>query len=192
MTTTSGAYRQGTSPEHHVHKANPIGSILTMIGVAGFSVAVFLDWLGVEDGDAQNSGRSISGYDLTPLLPFIALFGIGLVVGLLYAQGRATRRQHRGLTLVTMAAGIAAAGMALAYLINPPGLAGSADNATTKLGIYVALISAALWALGSALFAKEAEGDDHHDLTTTHATQSDAYPNVGVPTTGAPVRDTQR
>lgn len=187
MTTSSGAYRQGTSPD--IHKANPIGSVLTMIGVAGFTIAVFLDWLGVDDGDAQNSGRSISGYDLTPVLPFIAFLGIGLVVGLLYAQGKATRRQHRGLTLVTMALGIAAAAMSLAYLINPPGLAGSADNATTKLGIYVGLISAVLWAVGSALFAKEAEGDDHRTTTTA---QSDVYPNAGVPTTGAPVRDPQR
>jgi len=161
--TTTGATREGLPVgERHV-RANPLGALLSLVGIAAFSVAVFLDWLGVEDGSAQGRGRAISGYDLNTIIPFTALLGVGLAVSLLYALAKATRRQHRGLTLVTMAVGLAATGLAVAYLVNPPGVAGAADNATTKSGVFVALAGGALWSLGAGLFAAQPQGDDRHD-----------------------------
>jgi len=164
--TTQGSYGDGTLHGQRRDRANPIGSLLAIIGIAAFSVAVFLDWLGPDDKRAQGGARSISGYNLNTIIPFTALLGIGLAIALLYAQAKATRRQHRGLTLVTMAVGLAATGLAVAYLVKPPGVNGAADNATSKLGIFVALGGGALWALGAGLFATQAEGDDRYDGTS--------------------------
>jgi len=152
--TTQGSYGDGTLHGQRRDRANPIGSLLAIIGIAAFSVAVFLDWLGPDDKRAQGGARSISGYNLNTIIPFTALLGIGLAIALLYAQAKATRRQHRGLTLVTMAVGLAATGLAVAYLV------------TSKLGIFVALGGGALWALGAGLFATQAEGDDRYDGTS--------------------------
>jgi hypothetical protein len=80
---------------------------------------------------------------------------------------RAYRRQHCGLTLSCMAAGIAATLLAVAYIIDPPDASERGDQLSTEFGVYVALIGGLLWAVGSGLLAKEPEGDDViHGLTT--------------------------
>ena len=36
------------------------------------------------------------------------------------------------------------------------------DELSTEIGVYVGLLGAAIWAIGSGLLAKEIEGDDHN------------------------------
>jgi ABC-type Fe3+-siderophore transport system permease subunit len=143
-------------------RANPMGAYVAIGGIALFTIAVFLDWLSVDSGDTD---RSVSGYEGDSLIPFVAYLGIGLAAALLYAMTRADRRQHRGLTLTSMAVGIAATLLALSYLIDVPGVSEGGDNLSAEIGVWLALVGGLLWAGGSALFAKETEGDDHHDTT---------------------------
>jgi hypothetical protein len=156
-------YSEG-APAVRVRRANPMGAYLAVAGITLFTIAVFLDWLSADAGDAgQADGRSVSGYETDPLIPFIAYFGIGLAAALLYAMTRAHRRQHRGLTLTSMAVGIAATLLALSYLIDVPGIAENGRDLSTEIGVWLALVGGLLWAAGSGLFAKEIEGDDHLD-----------------------------
>jgi hypothetical protein len=62
-----------------------------------------------------------SGYETDTSIPLIAFLGLGLAAAVLYALNRARGRQHRGLSLTTMAAGIAATLLALSYLLDAPG-----------------------------------------------------------------------
>jgi hypothetical protein len=96
----------------------------------------------------------------------VAYLGIGLAAALLYAMTRAHRRQHRGLTLTSMAVGIAATLLALSYLIDAPGISEGGRDLSPEIGVWLALVGGLLWAAGSALFAKEIEGDDHLNDTT--------------------------
>jgi ABC-type Fe3+-siderophore transport system permease subunit len=143
-------------------RANPLGAYLTLAGVALFTIAVFLDWLSA-DVDTAQADPSVSGYETDPLIPFVAYLGIGLAAALLYAMSRAHRRQHRGLTLTSMAVGIAATLLALSYLIDAPGISEAGSDLSPEIGVWLALIGGLLWAAGSGLFAKEIEGDDHAD-----------------------------
>ena len=93
-----------------------MGAYVATAGVVVFLIATFLDWVSTEDGSVTGSG-----YETDSTIPLIAFLGLGLVAGLLYALNRARGRQHRGLSLTTMAAGIAAAGLALSYLLDAPG-----------------------------------------------------------------------
>ena len=99
------------------------------------------------------------------LIPFIAYLGVGLALAMVYASGRAERRQHRGLTLTSMAVGIAAALQTGVMLIEVPGALERGDDLSTELGVYVALLGAVLWAIGSGVLAKEVEGSADHDVT---------------------------
>lgn len=83
-------------------------------------------------------------------------------------MARSHRRQHRGLTLTSMAAGIAATLLALSYLIDAPGVSETTGDLSPSIGVYLALLGGLLWAAGSGLFAKETEGDDHHDRVESH------------------------
>jgi hypothetical protein len=156
-------YAEG-APAVRARRANPMGAYLTVAGIALFTIAVFLDWLSTDVGDAgQADGRSVSGYETDALIPFVAYLGIGLAAALLYALTRAYRRQHRGLTLTSMAVGIAATLLALSYLIDAPGVSGNGVDLSPEIGVWLALVGGLLWAVGSGLFAKEIEGDDHND-----------------------------
>ena len=160
-------YSEG-APVVRTRRANPLGLYVTLAGVALFTIAVFLDWLSTDIEDvADAEGQSVSGYEVDSLIPFVAYLGIGLAAALLYAMTRAHRRQHRGLTLTAMAVGIAATLLALSYLIDAPGIqsAGGRDL-SPEIGVWLALLGGLLWTAGSGLFAKETEGDDHHDETT--------------------------
>jgi hypothetical protein len=96
------------------HRADPKGAYIATAGVVILVVAAFLAWIGTDD-------KSFSGYEADTVIPFTAYLGVGFAAALLYAAKRATRRQHRGLSLPSMAAGVAATGLALSYLLKVPG-----------------------------------------------------------------------
>jgi len=97
------------------------------------------------------------------VIPFSAYLGIGFAAALMYAGSRAYRRQHRGLSLASMAAGLAVTLYALSWLFDVPGAFGQQAGFASKIGVYVGLIGAAVWTIGSGLLAKEPEGDPEHD-----------------------------
>ncbi|MCH8560164.1 hypothetical protein LTH96_00010 [Nesterenkonia sp. LB17] len=153
--------RTDHAPAPKQRRAAATGLIVTVVGVLLFNIAPFLDWVTTEDSE------SYSGYETDSLIPFIAYLGVGLLVALFLARGRARRGQHRGLTLVSMAVGIAAAAQCLAFAMEPMGALERGDNLSIELGVWLGLIGAAIWAIGSGLLAKEIEGDDN-DRTHDH------------------------
>ena len=72
------------------------------------------------------------------------------------------------LALTMMAVGIAATLQCLVFAINPMGALERGDDLATQIGVYVGLLGAVIWAIGSGLLAKEIEGDDddHTDAYT--------------------------
>ncbi len=139
------------------HSANPMGLYVAIAGIALFNIAVFLDWF------TNDEGETFSGYEADSLVPFIAYLGVGLAVSMLYARGRALRGQHRGLTLTAMAVGIAAFLQTVAAALDVPGSMERGFDLASELGVYAAMIGAALWSVGSGLLAKEPEGDPERD-----------------------------
>lgn len=181
---TQGATRDHARSSEDNHRVNPAGLLLVLLGVAGYTVSVFLHWLGqgkqtgvVDSGPGE---RTVNGYDLNTVLPLLALLGIGLLIALIYAYGKAAHGQHRGLSLVTMAVGLATVGMAVCYLIDPPGVNGLANNLSTKIGPFVALASAAIWSIGAGLLANGTEGDHHDGHPDQHANVT-SYQTASVP-----------
>lgn len=155
-----------SAPVVRSRRANPMGAYISMAGIALFTIAVFLDWLSVDvNNAARGDSSSVSGYEADSLIPWVAYLGIGLAAALLYAMTRAYRRQHRGLSLTSMAVGIAATLLALSYLIDVPGISESGTDISPEIGVWLALLGGLLWAAGSGLFAKEIEGDDRDDAT---------------------------
>ena len=86
----------------------------------------------------------MSGYETDSLIPFVAYLGIGLAAALAYAMTRAHRRQHRGLTLTSMAVGIAATLLALSYLVDAPGISEGGRDLSPEIGVWLALRRAAV------------------------------------------------
>jgi len=135
--------------------ANPTGAYVMTAGVVVFLIATFLSWITNQDDE------SFGGYEADSLIAFTAYLGVGFAIALIMAAQRSERRiQHRGLSLASMAAGVAALGLALSYLIDVPGAAerGSSMEWSTEIGVYVALVGALLWVVGSFLLAREPEG----------------------------------
>lgn len=145
-------------------RAKSTGLAIAAVGIAVFNIAPFVPWANV-DGDTARTG-----YETDSLVPFIAYLGIGLLVALAYARKRARRGQHRGLTLVAMAVGLAAALQSLAFALNPMGGLERGDEIAAGPGVFVGLLGAGLWALGSGLLSREVEGDDHDrtDVVASH------------------------
>ena len=150
-------------------RARPTGLAVAAAGVLVFNIAPFLNWV-----DPEDEPNPRTGYETDSLVPFIAYLGIGLLVAMGYALQRARRGQHRGLTLVSMAVGIAAALQCIAFALNPMGGLERGDELAPQIGVYVAILGAALWAIGSGLLAKEIEGDDdeHTDAYTRDASRN--------------------
>jgi uncharacterized membrane protein YidH (DUF202 family) len=142
-------------------RAQTTGLALTAAGVLVFNVAPFMNWV-----DPRGEANPRTGYQSDSLVPFIAYLGLGLLLllALVYAGRRARRGQHRGLTLTSMATGIAATLWCIAYALNPMGALERGSDLSAQIGIFVAIIGAALWAVGSGLLAKEIEGDDTERL----------------------------
>ena len=120
-----------------------------------FLIATFLDWVSTQDDTVSGTG-----YETDTTIPLLAFFGVGLAVALNYALNRARGRQHRGLSLTTMAAGIAAVGLALSYLLDAPGALERGGDYAAEIGPWVGLVGGVLWTVGAFLLAKEPEGDD--------------------------------
>ena len=136
-------------------RANPVGAYVATAGVAVFLIATFLDWVSTQDGTVSGTG-----YETDTTIPLLAFFGLGLAIALNYALSRARGRQHRGLSLTAMAAGVAATGLALSYLLDAPGALERGGDYAAEVGTWVGLVGGLLWAVGAFLLAKEPEGDD--------------------------------
>ena len=155
MANSSTAAHSHEGELRHDRRANPMGAYVATAGVVVFLIATFLDWVSTENGEVTGTG-----YETDSTIPLVAYLGLGLAAALLYALNRARGRQHRGLSLTTMAAGIAAAGLALSYLLDAPGALERGGDYTAEVGTWIALIGAIVWAVGAYLLAKEPEGDD--------------------------------
>ena len=141
-----------------------MGAYVATAGVVVFLIATFLDWVSTDDSVTG------TGYETDTTIPLMAFLGLGLAAALLYALNRARGRQHRGLSLTTMAAGIAAAGLALSYLLDAPGALERGGEYTAEIGTWIGLVGAIVWAVGAFLLAKEPEGDDDWNRTVGHST----------------------
>lgn len=140
----------------HTRRAKSTGLAIAAAGIVVFNVSPLLNWVNPEGDDPR------TGYETDSLVPFIAYLGIGLLVAMVYAGKRARRGQHRGLTLVSMAVGLAATVQCLAFALNPMGGLERGDDLSTEIGVWVGVVGALVWAVGSFLLAKEIEGDDEH------------------------------
>jgi len=155
MANSSTAAHSHEGELRHDRRANPMGAYVATAGVVVFLIATFLDWVSTENGDVTGTG-----YETDSTIPLVAYLGLGLAAALLYTLNRARGRQHRGLSLTTMAAGIAAAGLALSYLLDAPGALERGGDYSAEVGTWIALIGAIVWAVGAFVLAKEPEGDD--------------------------------
>src|SRR3954454_12800142 len=169
MDTMNTVYPRDHVAREETRRANPVGAYIATAGALVFMASAFVDWVNV-------GGEGVTGYQLDSLIPFAGYLGVGLALALLYACKRATRRQHRGLSLTSMAAGLAAAALAVSYWVDAPGSASVGSGWNDDLGIYAGLAGALVWALGSYLLAKEPEGDiehDRHDSLGHYSTRAD-------------------
>jgi hypothetical protein len=152
MTTYNGG-------AHEVRRANPIGAYVTTAGTLIVLASVWLNWVTLGRGDETSNASS--GYEADSIVPWAAFFGVSLAVALLYATKRADRRQHRGLSLTSMAAGLATLLFTIAFVIDPIATRQYSpdNNISVEFGVFVAMFGALLWAIGSFMLAKEPEGD---------------------------------
>lgn len=171
MTTPRGS-NSGVEVERV--RANLTGAYVTIVGAILLVVSVFLDWA---SNDEDNT--SYSGYEADSLVPFSAYLGIGFAAALMYAGSRAYRRQHRGLSLASMAVGLAVTLFAVSWLVDIPGAFGQQAGFSAEIGVYIGLVGAALWTIGSALLAKEPEGDPEHDRVHRTNDRDDDRDNDG-------------
>jgi ABC-type Fe3+-siderophore transport system permease subunit len=155
MANSSTAAHSHQGELRHDRRANPMGAYVATAGVLVFLIATFLDWVSTEQNTVTGTG-----YETDTLIPFVAFLGLGLAAALHYALNRARGRQHRGLSLTTMAAGIAAAGLALSYILDAPGALERGGDYSAEIGSWIGLVGAVVWAVGAFLLAKEPEGDD--------------------------------
>ena len=152
-----GATTPDRHDRHDDRRAGKAGLGVGALGVVVLNVAPFMDWV-----DPAGDGDPRTGYATDSLVPFTAYLALGLLLAMLYAASRARRGQHRGLTLVSMAAGLAATVQFVAFAVQPMGGLERGDDLAAQVGVYVAIVGSALWALGSGLLAREVEGDDEH------------------------------
>jgi uncharacterized membrane protein YidH (DUF202 family) len=150
----------GTTNRDTHRRAPATGLAVAALGIVVFNIAPFLNWV-----DPAGNANPRTGYETDSLVPFIAYLGLGLLAAMAYAMKRAYRGQHRGLTLVSMAVGLAATLQCLAFALNPMGGLERGDDLQAQIGVYVGLLGAIVWAIGSGLLAREIEGDDVDDTT---------------------------
>jgi len=183
-TTPRTSGDDGINRDHDRHdrdRPNLTGMYVAIAGVVIFLVSIFLDWASTADeatqtaegveGAVETTSTGFNGYEADSLVPFAAFLGIGFAIALLYAANIAYRRQHRGLSLSSMAVGTAVTLFSLAWVFNVPGAAERSDELGADIGTYVGILGALLWAVGSAMLAKEPE-TEHIDNTTTGRSRS--------------------
>lgn len=134
-----------------------MGAYITALGAVITLISVWLSWVTLGPGESEKNGSS--GYEADSVIPFIGYLGIAFAIALLYATVRADRRQHRGLSVASMAVGLASLLWVVSFLIDPIATVQYAENVTTEIGVYIATIGTLIWTLGSFLLAKEPEGD---------------------------------
>jgi hypothetical protein len=168
--TTSSRTTRGTNRDTNRddHRASPVGAYIATAGAVVLLVSVWLDWVTLGPGDSE--GNPSSGYEADSLIPFMAYLALGFALAMLYATVRADRRQHRGLSLASMAAGLASLLWSISFLIDPISTVQYDENVSTETGVYIGIIGALLWTVGSFLLAKEPEGD--HEPTTTRVAEA--------------------
>jgi hypothetical protein len=142
---TSSTVRRGTNADSR--RANPLGAYIATVGSIILLVSVWLEWVGLGEGDSATV--SSSGYEADSLIPFMGLLGVGFSLALLYATKRADRRQHRGLSLASMAVGFASLVWIVFFFIDPietvkyAGANGEqSPNVTTEFGVWIGLLGA--------------------------------------------------
>jgi hypothetical protein len=165
MATTNSSHSSTGRTVDHARRTNTTGAHVATAGVVVFLIATFLDWVSTEGADSTSG----SGYETDTTIPLLAFLGIGLVVGLQYAANRARGRQHRGLSLTTMAVGIAAVLVSLGYIVDVPGAFERGADLSTEIGAWIGLLGGIVWSVGAGLLAKEPEGDDDWQDRTTEA-----------------------
>jgi hypothetical protein len=138
-------------------RASPVGAYIAMAGAVVLLVSVWLDWLTLGSGDSE--ADTVSGYEADGVIPLMAYLALGFALAMIYATGRAYRRQHRGLSLASFAVGLASLLWVLSFIIDPISTIQYNENVSTEVGPWVALLGALLWTVGSFLLAKEPEGD---------------------------------
>jgi hypothetical protein len=161
--TTSEPAAVATNHDSH-RRASTTGLTIAGLGILLFNIAPFLNWV-----DPGGDANPRTGYETDSLVPFIAYLGLGLLAAMAYAMKRAYRAQHRGLTLVSMAVGLAATLQCIAFALNPMGGLERGDGLDPQVGVFVALIGAIVWSIGSGLLAREIEGDDIDDTSDYRA-----------------------
>jgi len=158
---TDRSTRSSRATTHEWHRrARLTGLIIAAVGIVILNVSPFLDWVKAGD-DKATPAVSRTGYETDSLVPFMAYLGIGMLIAMLVAAQRAWRGQHRGLTLASMAIGVAVALQCLAFAIEPMGGLERGDDLTPQIGVWVGLAGAVIWFLGCAVLSAEIEGDDH-------------------------------
>lgn len=168
-----GGYRQNmttynaNTDVHDDNRANPMGAYITTLGTLIVLISVWLNWVTIGQGD--ETGRASSGYEADSIVPWMGFLGISLAIALLYATSRADRRQHRGLSLASMAVGLATLLFTIAFALDPIATRQYTpdDNISTEFGLYIAMLGALIWTIGSFLLAKEPEGDIERDTVRT-------------------------
>ena len=156
----------GATDRRPVRTARKAGLGVATLGVVVFNVAPFFDWVHLEGTDTSRTG-----YETDSLVPFVAYLGLGLLLAMAYAGKRARRGQHRGLTLASMGTALAAALWFVAFSLNPMGGLERGDDLAPQIGVFVASLGSALWAIGPGRLAKEIEGDDEDDRVTAAGTR---------------------
>ena len=147
-----------------------MGAYVATAGAVVFTAATFMDWVSTDGDDPM----SASGYETDTVIPMLAYLGLGFAVALIYATQRARGRQHRGLSLSAMAAGLAAFGVALSYVLDVPGAFERGGDLSAEVGAFVGLVGAVIWSVGAGLLAQEAEGDDDwatENVNAAHTTR---------------------
>ena len=155
MATTGSHDLDRSRTARDTRRAGAKGLGVAALGAVVLNVAPFMDWVQFE-----GTGQARVGYETDSLVPFTAYLGLGFLLALAYARKRAHRGQHRGLTLASMAVALATTVQSIAFALCPMGGLERGGGLTPEIGVYVAIVGAALWALGSGLLAKEVEGDD--------------------------------
>ena len=161
-TTTPGSH----APRTTTRRAATTGLAVSAAGALVLNVAPFMNFV-----DPDGTADPRTGYETDSLVPWMGYLAIGMVVAMAYAAKRARRGQHRGLTLASMGTALAAALWFVAFSLNPMGGLERGDDLAPQIGVFVAILGSALWAIGSGLLAKEIEGDDEDDRVTAAGTR---------------------
>ena len=173
--TTSSSARVGDDDDR---RASPVGAYIAALGGLIVFASIWFNW--TTFGPADSEARPYAGYESDGVIPLMGYLGVGFALALLYATKRADRRQHRGLSLSSMAVGLAALLWCFSFANDPIASTQYNENVSTEIGIYIGMLGALLWTVGSFLLAKEPEGDheqvrvaqartvtEHHPATTT-------------------------